>query len=204
MAYTVPQLPYPFEALEPFIDATTMHIHHDKHHAAYVTNLNKAIEGTNLGDQPVESLIAKLDSVPEAIRMTVRNNGGGHANHSLFWTIMGKGKGGQPSGKLADAINAELGGFARFTEAFTKAATTRFGSGWAWLFLDHKTGKLAVGSLPNQDSPIMEGNTPILGIDVWEHAYYLKYQNQRPMYIAAFYNVIDWDAVGQRFAAAKK
>ncbi|HEV2972649.1 MAG TPA: superoxide dismutase [Pirellulales bacterium] len=204
MAYTVPPLPYPFDALDPYIDAKTMEIHHDKHHAAYVTNLNKALDGTNLGDQPVESLIAKLDSVPEKIRMTVRNNGGGHANHSLFWTIMGKGKGGQPSGKLADAINAELGGFKSFTDAFTQAATTRFGSGWAWLYLDHKTGKLAVGNLPNQDSPIMEGNTPLLGIDVWEHAYYLKYQNRRPEYIAAFYNVIDWDAVGQRFAAAKR
>jgi superoxide dismutase, Fe-Mn family len=204
MAYTVPPLPYPFDALEPYIDAKTMEIHHDKHHAAYVKNLNDALEGTGLGDQPVEALIAKLESVPEKVRVKVRNNGGGHANHSLFWTVMGKSKGGQPSGKLADAINGDLGGFAKFTEAFTAAATTRFGSGWAWLFLDHKTGKLAVGSLPNQDSPIMEGNTPLLGIDVWEHAYYLKYQNRRPEYIAAFYNVIDWDAVGQRFSAAKK
>jgi Fe-Mn family superoxide dismutase len=204
MAYTVPPLPYPFDALEPYIDAKTMEIHHDKHHAAYVKNLNDALEGTGLGDQPVEAPIAKLDSVPEKVRIKVRNNGGGHANHSLVWTVMGKGKGGQPSGKLADAINGDLGGFAKFTEAFTAAATTRFGGGWAWLFLDHKTGKLAVGSLPNQDSPIMEGNTPLLGIDVWEHAYYLKYQNRRPEYIAAFYNVIDWDAVGQRFAAAKK
>jgi Fe-Mn family superoxide dismutase len=202
MAYTVPPLPYPFDALEPYIDARTMEIHHDKHHAAYVNNLNKALEGSDLGNQPVEALIAKLDQVPEKIRMTVRNNGGGHANHSMFWTIMGKGKGGAPKGKLAAAIEAELGGFKAFSDAFTAAATTRFGSGWAWLYVDGKTGKLAVHNLPNQDSPIMEGNKPILGMDVWEHAYYLKYQNRRPEYIAAFYNVIDWDAVGERYAAA--
>ena len=202
MAYTVPPLPYAFDALEPYIDAKTMEIHHDKHHAAYVANLNKAIEGTDLGNQPVEALIAKLDQVPEKIRMTVRNNGGGDANHSLFWTVMGKGKGGQPVGKLATAIDKELGGFKAFSDAFTAAATTRFGSGWSWLYVDGKTGKLAVHNLPNQDSPIMEGNKPVLGIDVWEHAYYLLRQNRRPEYIAAFYNVIDWDAVNQRYEAA--
>jgi superoxide dismutase, Fe-Mn family len=202
MAYTVPPLPYAFDALEPYIDARTMEIHHDKHHAAYVANLNKALEGSDLASLPVETLIAKLDQVPEKIRMTVRNNGGGHANHSMFWTIMGKGKGGAPKGKLAGAIDGELGGFKAFSDAFTAAGTTRFGSGWAWLYVDGKTGKLAVHNLPNQDSPIMEGNKPVLGMDVWEHAYYLKYQNRRPEYIAAFYNVIDWDAVGQRYEAA--
>jgi Fe-Mn family superoxide dismutase len=202
MAYTVPALPYPFDALEPYIDARTMEIHHDKHHAAYVANLNKAVDDSELSKLPVEKLIAKLDDVPEKIRMTVRNNGGGHANHSLFWTIMGKGKGGKPKGKLAEAIDSDIGGFEKFTEAFTHAASTRFGSGWAWLYIDHKTGKLAVGNLPNQDSPIMQGDTPLMGIDVWEHAYYLKYQNRRPEYIAAFYNVIDWDAVAERHAKA--
>ncbi len=204
MAYTLPNLPYPYDALEPYIDARTMEIHHNFHHKAYVTNLNKAIEGTDLGNQPVESLIANLNAVPEKIRTTVRNNGGGHANHSMFWLTIGKGKGGKPSGKLADAIASDIGSFEKFTELFSQAAATRFGSGWAWLYLDNKTGKLAVGSLPNQDSPIMEGNTPVLGIDVWEHAYYLKYQNRRPEYVQNFYNVIDWDAVGERYAAAKK
>ena len=203
MAYEVPKLAYPFNALEPHIDARTMEIHHDKHHAAYVTNLNKAIEGTDLGNQPIEALVAKIDTVPENIRTVVRNNGGGHANHSLFWTIMGPGKGGQPSGALADAIKSELGGFDAFKEALTKAATTRFGSGWAWLSVD-KNKKLIVESTPNQDSPLMHGNTPILGLDVWEHAYYLNYQNRRPDYIAAFYNVIDWEAVAKRYADAKK
>ena len=203
MAYEVPKLAYPFNALEPHIDARTMEIHHDKHHAAYVTNLNKAIEGTDLGNQPIEALVAKIDTVPENIRTVVRNNGGGHANHSLFWTIMGPGKSGQPSGALADAIKSELGGFDAFKEALTKAATTRFGSGWAWLSVD-KNKKLIVESTPNQDSPLMHGNTPILGLDVWEHAYYLNYQNRRPDYIAAFYNVIDWEAVAKRYADAKK
>ncbi len=201
MAYTVPPLPYAFDALEPYIDAKTMEIHHDKHHAAYVANLNKALDGTDLGNQPVEALIAKIDQVPEKIRMAVRNNGGGHANHSLFWTVMGKGKGGQPVGKLAAAIDKELGGFKAFSDSFTAAATTRFGSGWAWLYVD-KAGKLGVHNLPNQDSPLMEGNKPVLGLDVWEHAYYLLRQNRRPEYIAAFYNVIDWDAVNQRYEAA--
>ena len=203
MAYTVPPLPYANDALEPHIDAKTMEIHHDKHHNAYVTNLNAAIEGTGLGDQSIESLVAKIDTVPENIRTAVRNNGGGHANHSLFWTIMGKDKGGKPSGKLAASIDSELGGFDKFKEAFSKAGATRFGSGWAWLSVD-KTGKLVVESTPNQDSPLMHGNTPLLGMDVWEHAYYLKYQNKRPDYIAAFFNVIDWDAVAKRYDAAKK
>lgn len=203
MAYTVGPLPYPSSALEPHIDAKTMEIHHGKHHNAYVTNLNKAIEGTDLGNQPVEKLISNLSAVPENIRTAVRNNGGGHANHTLFWNIMGPNAGGEPTGELAKAIDAELGGFAKFKEEFTKAGTTRFGSGWAWLSVD-KNGKLVVESTANQDSPLMEGRTPILGMDVWEHAYYLNYQNRRPDYIAAFYNVINWKAVGERYAAAKK
>ncbi|MBI2826263.1 MAG: superoxide dismutase [Planctomycetia bacterium] len=203
MAYSVPDLPYAFDALEPHIDALTMQIHHDKHHAAYVTNLNNAIAGTDLGNQPIESLVAAIEKVPENIRTPVRNNGGGHANHSLFWTIMGPKAGGQPSGPLADAIKQDLGGFDAFKEAFAKAAATRFGSGWAWLSLD-KNKKLVVESTPNQDSPLMHGNTPVLGLDVWEHAYYLKYQNRRPDYVAAFWNVINWPAVAERFAAAKR
>ena len=203
MAYEVPPLPYPFNALEPHIDAKTMEIHHDKHHAAYVTNLNKALEGTDLGNQPIEALISKIDSVPENIRTAVRNHGGGHANHSLFWTLMGPGKGGQPKGSLAEAIKTEIGGFDAFKDQFTKAALGRFGSGWAWLSFD-KNKKLIVESTPNQDSPLMHGNTPLLGVDVWEHAYYLLYQSRRPDYVAAFYNVIDWDAVAKRFDTAKK
>jgi Fe-Mn family superoxide dismutase len=179
-----------------------MEIHHDKHHAAYVSKLNGAIEGTDLGKQTIEALISNINSVPEKIRTAVRNNGGGHANHSLFWTIMSAKGGGEPSGALADAINSELGGFAKFKDAFTGAAATRFGSGWAWLAVDGN-GKLVVESTPNQDSPLMDGKTPILGIDVWEHAYYLKYQNRRPEYIEAFYNVIDWGAVADRYKAAK-
>ncbi len=201
MAYELPSLPYASNALEPHIDQQTMEIHHGKHHNAYVTNLNNAIKDTDLGNQSIESLVAKIDSVPEAIRTVVRNNGGGHANHSLFWTVMGPGKGGKPSGKLAAAIDGELGGFDAFKEAFSKAAATRFGSGWAWLSVD-KNKKLVVESTPNQDNPLMHGNTPVLGLDVWEHAYYLKYQNRRPDYIAAFFNVIDWDAVGKRYEAA--
>jgi superoxide dismutase, Fe-Mn family len=200
MAYTLPPLPYAYNALEPHIDARTMEIHHTKHHNAYVTNLNNAIQGTDLGNQTIESLVANINLVPENIRTTVRNNGGGHANHSLFWTIMGPNCGGEPTGKLADAINAELGGFAKFKEDFSKAASTRFGSGWAWLSVGGNK-KLVVESTPNQDNPLMSGNTPILGLDVWEHAYYLHYQNRRPDYIAAFYNVIDWKAVGERYAA---
>jgi len=201
--YTLPPLPYDFGALEPHIDAKTMEIHHGKHHAAYVNNLNAALK-----DHPehqgkkIEDLIANLDALPEAIRTAVRNNGGGHANHSLFWQIIGPGQGGEPKGALSQAIAMELGGFEAFKEAFAKAAATRFGSGWAWLCLG-KDGKLSVCSLPNQDSPYMEGRTPILGLDVWEHAYYLKYQNRRPDYISAFWNVVNWDEVGRRYEAAK-
>lgn len=203
MPYELPPLPYPTNALEPHIDARTMEIHHGKHHAAYVTNLNNAIGASDIGNQPIESLVAKIDSVPENIRTVVRNNGGGHANHSLFWTIMGPGKGGKPSGPLADAIQSELGGFDSFKESLSKAAMGRFGSGWAWLSID-KSGKLVVESTPNQDSPLMHGNTPVLGIDVWEHAYYLNYQNRRADYVAAFFNVVDWGAVAARYTAAKK
>lgn len=202
MAYVVPDLPYPKNALEPHIDALTMEIHHDKHHAAYVTNLNKALEGAGVPEQSIEDLCRNLSSVPEKIRTAVRNNGGGHANHSLFWTIMSPKGGGAPTGPLADAIKNELGGFEAFKEAFSNAGATRFGSGWAWLSVE-KGGKLLVESTPNQDNPYMEGRTPILGMDVWEHAYYLKYQNRRPEYIAAFWNVIDWNAVAERYAKAK-
>jgi Fe-Mn family superoxide dismutase len=202
MAYTVPALPYAFDALEPHIDAKTMEIHHDKHHAAYVNNLNKALEGTDLGNQPIEQLIAKIESVPEKIRTAVRNNGGGHANHSMFWLLLTPKGEGAPSGELGTAINSAFGSFDNFKQKFTEAAMGRFGSGWAWLSLD-KGKKLLIESTPNQDSPLMAGNTPILGLDVWEHAYYLKYQNRRPDYVAAFYNVINWGEVAKHFAAAK-
>ncbi len=199
--YKLPPLPYEFDALEPYIDAQTMEIHHDKHHAGYVDKLNAAVEGTKLGDQSVEDLIANLKDVPEDIRTAVQNNGGGHANHSLFWTIMSADGGGEPSGELASAIQKDLDGFAAFKTALTDAATKRFGSGWAWLCVgDNK--KLHVESTANQDSPLSHGHTPILGIDVWEHAYYLHYQNRRPEYIAAFYNVIDWPAVAERYGKA--
>jgi len=203
MAYKLPELPYAKNSLEPHIDAKTMEIHHGKHHNAYVTNVNAALEGAGVKEQSIEDLCRNIETVPEKIRPAVRNNGGGHANHSLFWTIMSPKGGGKPSGPLAAAIDAELSGFDAFKEAFTKAATTRFGSGWAWLSVGEK-GKLVVDSTPNQDNPYMIGNTPILGLDVWEHAYYLNYQNRRPDYIAAFYNVIDWNAVGERYAKAKK
>ena len=204
MAHQLPPLPYANNALEPHIDAQTMEIHHDRHHNAYVTNLNAALDKhPELHDKSLEDLIADLNAVPEAIRTAVRNNGGGHANHSLFWTTIGPNAGGQPAGALAAAIDSELGGFDKFKEAFAAAATTRFGSGWAFLALS-ADGKLKVYSLPNQDSPIMEGETPLLGLDVWEHAYYLKYQNKRPDYIAAFWNVVNWDEVGKRYDAAKK
>jgi len=202
MAYTLPDLPYAKDALEPHIDAKTMEIHHEKHHNTYVTNVNAALEGSGVAEQSIEDLCRNIESVPENIRTAVRNNGGGHANHSLFWTIMSPQGGGKPSGALADAINSELNGFDSFKEAFTKAATTRFGSGWAWLSVD-PSGKLVVESTPNQDNPYMTGNTPILGIDVWEHAYYLNYQNRRPDYITAFFNVIDWNAVAERYSKAK-
>jgi len=198
--FKLPPLPYAFDALEPYIDARTMEIHHDKHHAAYVTNLNKAIEGTDLGKLSIEELVTKIDNVPEKIRTAVRNNGGGHANHSLFWTVLGPKC--EPTGELAKAIEKDLGGFEAFQKDFTEKALTRFGSGWSWLSVD-KTGKLVVENTPNQDSPLMHGNTPILGCDVWEHAYYLKYQNRRPDYVAAFFNVINWKQVGERYQAAK-
>jgi Fe-Mn family superoxide dismutase len=201
MSYSVPDLPYSFDALEPHIDARTMEIHHDKHHAAYVAKVNGAVEGTDLGSKSIEQLVADLGSVPENIRGAVRNNGGGHANHSLFWTVMGPKGGGDPSGDLAAAIDSDLSGLDAFKEAFANAAATRFGSGWAWLSVDG--GKLVVESTPNQDSPLSEGRTPILGLDVWEHAYYLNYQNRRPDYVAAFWNVVNWDAVADRYAAAK-
>src|SRR5688572_18759974 len=202
MAYTLPPLPYPNNALEPHIDAKTMEIHHDKHHNAYVTNLNKALEGRGLPEQSIEDLCRNIEKIPEDIRTAVRNNGGGHANHSMFWTIMSPNGGGKPGGELAKAIDSELGGFDKFKEQFTNAAITRFGSGWAWLSVE-KSGKLVVESTPNQDSPYMIGKTPILGVDVWEHAYYLNYQNRRPDYVAAFWNVIDWKAVENRYKAAK-
>jgi Fe-Mn family superoxide dismutase len=203
MAYQVPPLPYAFDALEPYIDAKTMEIHHDKHHGAYVTNLNKALEAQpDLAALPVEQLIAQLDKVPENIRTAVRNNGGGHANHSLFWKIMKKGGGGDPKGDIATAIKGAFGSFADFKTKFNQAATTRFGSGWAWLM--NKDGKLVIESMPNQDNPLMSGAKPIMGLDVWEHAYYLKYQNRRPEYIEAWWNVVNWDAIAENFAAAKR
>ncbi|AZH28008.1 superoxide dismutase [Paenibacillus sp. M-152] len=204
MAFQLPELPYAKDALEPHFDALTMEIHHDRHHNTYVTNLNAALESApELQSKSLEDLISNLDSVPESIRTAVRNNGGGHHNHSLFWEVIGPNGGGQPTGAIAEAINNELGGYDKFKEDFTKAATTRFGSGWAWLVVG-KDGKLAITSTPNQDSPLFEGLTPVLGLDVWEHAYYLKYQNKRPDYIAAFYNVINWDEVNKRYATAKK
>jgi Fe-Mn family superoxide dismutase len=206
--YTLPALPYAFDALEPHIDAQTMEIHHGKHHQAYVNNLNAALKDTPHGETPVEQLIAGVEQLPDALRAPVRNNGGGHANHSLFWQVMapvGQGGGGAPAGALAKAIDTDLGGLDAFKDAFTKAALTRFGSGWAWLSVG-AGGKLAVESSGNQDSPLMKGigsgSTPILGLDVWEHAYYLKYQNRRPEYIAAFYNVVNWAEVARRYAAA--
>ncbi len=202
MAYSLPTLPYAYDALEPHIDTQTMEIHYSKHHQAYINNLNAALEGAGLSsDVPVDLLVSRLDALPEAIRATVRNNGGGHANHSLFWTVMSPQGGGEPSGRLAQAIATELGGMAAFREAFTKAALTRFGSGWAWLSVTPE-GKLLVESSGNQDSPLMLGNTPILGLDVWEHAYYLKYQNRRPEYIGAFYNVVNWPEVARRYEEA--
>jgi Fe-Mn family superoxide dismutase len=201
MAHELPELPYSHDALEPFIDSKTMEIHHGKHHNAYVTNLNNAIAGNEaLEAKSIIELISDLDAVPEDIRGAVRNNGGGHANHSLFWSIMGPGKGGEPSGPLGDAINSTFGTFESFKDAFTKAGMTRFGSGWAWLSVSN--GSLEVSSTSNQDSPIMEGNKPIIGCDVWEHAYYLNYQNLRPDYINAWWNVVDWDAAAARFDAA--
>ena len=203
MAYSLPGLPYSTDALEPHIDARTMEIHHGKHHNAYVTNVNKALEGhDDLASKSIEDLVAGLDSVPEGIRNAVRNNGGGHANHSLFWQVMSKDGGGAPSGELASAIDAAFGGFEAFQQKFAAAGMTRFGSGWAWLALD-QAGKLVVESTPNQDNPLTAGRTPILGLDVWEHAYYLNYQNRRPDYIAAWWNVVNWDEVARRFNDGK-
>ncbi|MCZ8541465.1 superoxide dismutase [Psychrobacillus psychrodurans] len=202
MAYELPELPYAYDALEPHIDKETMNIHHTKHHNTYVTNVNNALaDYTDLQGKSVEELIANLDAVPEAIRTAVRNNGGGHANHSLFWQILSPNGGGNPTGELATAIDAKFGSFDAFKEEFAKAATTRFGSGWAWLSVAN--GEIEVSSTANQDSPIMEGKTPLLGLDVWEHAYYLNYQNRRPDYIGSFWNVVNWDEVSKRFAAAK-
>ncbi len=201
MAFQLPPLPYPEDALEPHVDARTMNIHHSKHHAAYTNNLNNAIAGTDLDNKSIEEILSNLDAVPENIRTAVRNNGGGYVNHALFWSIMGPNQGGAPGGALSEAINRAFGSFEAFKDAFGKAAATRFGSGWAWLYVG-KDGNLAVGSTPNQDTPIMEGNTPILGLDVWEHAYYLNYQNRRPDYITAWWNVVNWDAVAANYAAA--
>ena len=200
MAYSVPPLSYDFDALEPHIDARTMEIHHDKHHAAYVTNLNAALEGTEWMDRPIDSVLGNLDILPEDKRMAVRNNGGGHANHTLFWEIMGPDGGGEPSGALADAIGATFGGLDDLKAAVNDAGVKRFGSGWSWLVWDG-TG-LAVKSTPNQDTPVMDGEAPLLGIDVWEHAYYLSYQNRRPDYLEAWWNVVDWDAVAAKLDAA--
>ena len=199
MAYELPKLPYSYNALEPHIDAKTMEIHHSKHHAAYIAKVNAALEGTGI-DLSIEDLISNLDKVPEAQRQAVRNNGGGHANHSLFWTIMSADGGGKPTGKLAKAIDEVFGSFEHFKELFSAAAANRFGSGWAWLVVDGN--KLAIESTPNQDNPLMDGRIPILGLDVWEHAYYLNYQNRRPDYINAFFSVIDWNAVSDRYEAA--
>jgi superoxide dismutase, Fe-Mn family len=202
MAFELPPLPYPEDALEPHIDARTMSIHHDKHHATYLNNLNDALKKhPDLQAKSVEELLSDLNRVPEDIRTVVRNNGGGYANHNLFWQIMSPDGGGEPTGELAQAINQKFGGFAAFKEQFGKAATGRFGSGWAWLSLG-ANGELDLSSTANQDSPLMEGKRPILGLDVWEHAYYLKYQNRRPDYIEAWWNVVDWDAVAERYKAA--
>lgn len=203
MAFELPSLPYAFDALEPHIDSQTMQVHHGKHHAGYTNNLNKALEGhAALQSKTIEDLLGSLESVPEAIRTAVRNNGGGFANHSLFWQIMSPNGGGEPTGDLASAINTAFGSFAAFQEKFAAAAATRFGSGWAWLVAE-KDGSVSVTSTPNQDTPLMEGKTPILGLDVWEHAYYLKYQNRRPDYISAWWNVVNWNEVAKRYAAAR-
>ncbi|MDX7871298.1 superoxide dismutase [Aeromonas caviae] len=202
MSHTLPALPYAYDALEPHIDAKTMEIHHSRHHQTYVTNLNAALADLpELAALPLEALLDRIDSLPAQVQGAVRNHGGGHANHSLFWQVMSPQGGGEPDGELAAAMERDLGGLEAFKQAFTQAALSRFGSGWAWLVVDGR-GKLQVVSSANQDSPLMEGLTPILGLDVWEHAYYLKYQNKRPDYIAAFYNVIDWDEVARRYVAA--
>ncbi|MBI2321770.1 MAG: superoxide dismutase [Chloroflexi bacterium] len=203
MAFQLPPLPYAYEALEPHIDTLTMQIHHDRHHAAYVNNLNAALEKhPELGSKSLEELLGNLNAVPDDIRTAVRNNGGGHANHTLFWEIMGSNAGGAPAGALAEAISKTFGAFDALKQQVTQAAIGRFGSGWAWLSLD-RSGNLVVESTPNQDTPLMEGRTPILGVDVWEHAYYLKYQNRRPDYVAAWWSTVNWANVAQRYAAAR-
>ena len=204
MAFELPALPYAFDALEPHIDARTMEIHHGKHHQAYVNNLNAALEGhPDLQNKSIEELMRNLNSVPESIRPAVRNNGGGHANHAMFWKLMSSNGGGEPGGELGQAINSTFGSFANLKDQVNKAGATRFGSGWAWLVVDG-SGKLEVTSTPNQDTPLSDGKTPILGVDVWEHAYYLKYQNRRPDYLAAWWNVVNWDQVAENYAKAKK
>ncbi len=202
MAYSLPDLPYAHNALEPHVDARTMEIHHGKHHQAYINNVNAALEGTEYADKCIHELLRGLSTLPAALQGPVRNNGGGHANHSLFWTVMSPSGGGAPSGDLADAINAACGSFDAFKEQFAKAAATRFGSGWAWLSVN-ADGTVVVESTANQDTPLSDGRTPILGLDVWEHAYYLNYQNRRPDYVSAFWNVVDWNEVARRFAEAK-
>ncbi|SIT82076.1 superoxide dismutase [Edaphobacillus lindanitolerans] len=201
MAFKLPELPYAYDALEPHIDKETMEIHHTKHHNTYVTNLNAAVEGTDLADKSIEEVLRNFDSVPEEKKTAVRNNGGGHANHSLFWQLLSPNGGGEPAGELAEAISKKFGSFDKFKEEFETAAKGRFGSGWAWLVVNN--GDIEVVSTANQDSPLMEGKTPILGLDVWEHAYYLKYQNRRPEYAAAFWNVVNWDEVAKRYEEAK-
>lgn len=201
MAFELPELPYAYDALEPYFDEETMHLHHDKHHNTYVTNANAALEGTDLADKSAEEILSNFDAVPEDKKTAVRNNVGGHANHTLFWEQFSANAGGEPTGALKEAIDAKFGSFKDFQEAFKTAATGRFGSGWAWLVLDN--GEVAITSTPNQDSPLMDGQTPLLGIDVWEHAYYLKYKNVRPDYIAAFWNIVNWDVVAKRFDVAK-
>jgi superoxide dismutase, Fe-Mn family len=203
MAHQLPDLPYAHNALEPTIDEQTMQIHHGKHHNAYVTNLNNALEGhDDLQGKSAEELISNLDAVPEGIRTAVRNNGGGHVNHTMFWAIMGSNGGGAPTGELAEAINSTFGSFDEFKAKFKAAAVGQFGSGWAWLSVDG-SGGLVVHGMPNQDNPMMQGNKPVMGVDVWEHAYYLKYQNLRPDYVDAWWNVVDWNAVNERYKAAK-
>ncbi len=202
MAYELPPLPYDYNALEPYIDTQTMQLHHDKHHATYVTNLNNALQGSDLASLPVEDLMRRINEVPESARTAVRNNGGGHANHSMFWQIMTPNGGGAPTGSLADAINSTFGSLDNLKTAFNDAGVKRFGSGWAWLVLD-QSGKLQVISTANQDSPLMDGLYPVMGNDVWEHAYYLKYQNRRPEYLAAWWNVINWNEVAKRFSRGK-
>lgn len=201
MAYSLPQLPYAYDALEPNIDTKTMEIHHTKHHQTYINNINATVEGTAWEKLSIEELVSKVNEVPTDLKNSVINNGGGHANHSLFWTVMSPQGGGEPIKQIAEAIDRDIGGFEKFKEAFTKAALTRFGSGWAWLSVTPEK-KVIVESSANQDSPLMNGNIPVLALDVWEHAYYLKYQNRRPEYIAAFYNVVNWEEVNRRYLEA--